>query len=85
MLASVGSVHIRPSEIENISDFRLDSVFLFINVDQNSIYSVQYTVYKSMFYICGCFYFFYAPEGTLGGILKSHRPSVRLLQIVSQR
>ena len=32
---------------------------------------------------------FYAPEGTSGGILKSHRPSVRLsvrpLQIVSQR
>ena len=28
---------------------------------------------------------FYAPEGTSGGILKSHRPSVRPLQIVSQR
>ena len=32
---------------------------------------------------------FYGPEGTSGGILKSHRPSVRLsvrpLQIVSQR
>ena len=32
---------------------------------------------------------FYAPEGTSGGILKSHRPSVRQsvlpLQIVSQR
>ena len=42
-----------------------------------------------------CFFFhhFYAPEGTSGGILKSHRPSVclsvrqsvRPLQIVSQR
>ena len=28
---------------------------------------------------------FYAPEGTSGGILKSNRPSVCLLQIVSQR
>ena len=24
----------------------------------------------------GLYFFFYAPEGTLGGILKSHRPSV---------
>ena len=38
-------------------------------------------------------YFYYAPEGTSGGILKSHRPSVRTsvrqsvrpLQLVSQR
>ena len=27
---------------------------------------------------------FYTPEGTSGGILKSHRPSVRPLQIVSE-
>ena len=42
---------------------------------QNLIYFYGFFV-ENPSYICRILYAFYAPEGTSGGILKSHRPSV---------
>ena len=49
-----------------------------------------YSIFYHLYFIISLLFYFYAPEGTSGGILKSNRPpsvrpSVRPLQIVSQR
>ena len=76
-VAFYGTKNVLQSSVEKIHFyfFIATTIFIFVEGFRKKIRSN-----------CKCFY---APEGTSGGILKSHRPSVRQsvrpLQTVSQR
>ena len=56
---------------------KLDSVMAMgLKRQQRVYFSHNYSDYIKV-WIHHLVFFFYAPEGTSGGILKSHRPSVR--------